>query len=332
MLLKHLQTFVTVVEHGSVSKAALCLHIAQPALSRHISELERELGLKLFDRVGRHLLLTGEGAQLLGSCRSLLGDVSSLSERARQLQGGDQGVLTVAASPMQIETVLSTFLNRYRESYPKVEVNLIEAVGDKTLDMLDRGEIQISLAAVQAEQVEERGFGFYTAPPMELHAVWHSEYQPDRDTSIEINRLAPHRLLLLDAGFFARKTFDAACRLAGIKPTIAIESQAPHTLLALAEAGHGVAILPSTVRIERYEVRSSLIIYESRPLLIPLVIAWDQRRVQPQFAKDFCELLAKYMGAMPPHRHRSTHKVGLAAKRPGGRERLKEAAARIAIK
>ena len=331
MLLKHLQTFVTVVEQGSVSKAALHLHIAQPALSRHIGELERELGLKLFDRVGRHLLLTGEGAQLLENCRSLLGNVSSLSERARQLQGGDQGVLTVGASTMQIETALSTFLNRYAQLYPKVEVRLIEAVGDKTLDMLDRGDIQIGLAAVQVEQIEERGFGFYAAPPLELHAVWHSKYEFDRDAPIEINRLAPHRLLLLDSGFFARKTFDAACRLTGIKPTIVIESQAPHTLLALAEAGHGVAILPSTVRLHRYEVRSSLIIYESRPLLIPLVIAWDQRRVQPQFAKDFCELLAEYMSKVLPYRRQSPHKTGLATNRPR-RPRLKGAEARIAIK
>jgi hypothetical protein len=66
-------------------------------------------------------------------------------------------------------------------------VKLIEAVGDKTLDMLDRGEIQIGLAAVQAEQLEERGFGFYAAPPLELHAVWHSKYELDRDSPIEIN-------------------------------------------------------------------------------------------------------------------------------------------------
>ena len=312
MLLKHLQTFVTVVEQGSVSKAALHLHIAQPALSRHIGELERELGLKLFDRVGRHLLLTGEGAQLLENCRSLLGHVNSISETARQLQGGDQGLLTVGASTMQIETALSTFLNRYAQRYPKVEVKLIEAVGDKTLDMLDRGEIQIGLAAVQAEQIEERGLDFAQ------HRLWSFTPCGTRSmNSIVIPRLKSTALrrtvCYCSPGFFARKTFDAACRLTGIKPTIVIESQAPHTLLALAEA---VAILPSTVRLHRYEVCSSLIIYEHRPLLIPLVITWDQRRKQPLFAKDFCELLAEYMSKVPPNRHQSPHKTGLATKRP----------------
>src|SRR5512138_2572756 len=72
MDLRRTRTFVTVAELGTVSKAAVRLRIAQPALSRQINELEQELGLKLFDRVGRRLVLTGEGEQLLGDCRSLL--------------------------------------------------------------------------------------------------------------------------------------------------------------------------------------------------------------------------------------------------------------------
>jgi DNA-binding transcriptional LysR family regulator len=72
MDIRHARTFVTIAELGSVSKAALRLRIAQPPLSRQISNLEAELGLKLFDRFGRRLALTGEGEQLLGECRNLL--------------------------------------------------------------------------------------------------------------------------------------------------------------------------------------------------------------------------------------------------------------------
>ena len=99
MDLRHLRTFVAVAELGTVSKAALHLRTAQPALSRQISDLEQELGLTLFDRVGRRLFLTGAGEQLLGSCRSLLGSVSALGEQAQLLRHGDTGVLKVAASP-----------------------------------------------------------------------------------------------------------------------------------------------------------------------------------------------------------------------------------------
>ena len=81
MDLKRLRTFVTVAEQGSVSRAALRLHISQPGLSRQIQELEQELGLRLFDRVGRRLVLTGEGEQLLGSCRSVLGTSAPSASR-----------------------------------------------------------------------------------------------------------------------------------------------------------------------------------------------------------------------------------------------------------
>jgi DNA-binding transcriptional LysR family regulator len=103
MDLRHVRTFVTVAELGTVSKAALHLRIAQPALSRQISDLEKELGLKLFDRVGRRLLLTGEGEQLLRDCRGLLNYATGVSERAQDLRRGDVGVLKVAATPLHMQ-------------------------------------------------------------------------------------------------------------------------------------------------------------------------------------------------------------------------------------
>src|SRR5262245_56097333 len=113
MDLRRLRTFVTVAELGTVSKAALRLHVTQPALSRQISDLQQELGFRLFDRVGRGLVLTAEGEQFLRDCRSVLNHVDSLGERADLLRRGDRGVLKVAAPPHTIETVLSTFLPLY---------------------------------------------------------------------------------------------------------------------------------------------------------------------------------------------------------------------------
>ena len=111
--LRHALTFVTVADLGTVSKAAAQLRIAQPALSRQIGALEQELGLKLFDRVGSRLVLTGEGEQLLADCRVLLNYASTVNERAQLLQRGDTGVLKVASSPQVIEGVLAGFLSDY---------------------------------------------------------------------------------------------------------------------------------------------------------------------------------------------------------------------------
>jgi DNA-binding transcriptional LysR family regulator len=133
MDIRHARTFVTIAELGSVSKAALRLRIAQPALSRQLSNLEAELRLKLFDRFGRRLALTGEGEQLLGECRNLLRCANAVGEQAQLLRRGDTGVLKVSGSPQVIESVFSGFLHRYAKRYPNVEVKLIEAVGTQTL-------------------------------------------------------------------------------------------------------------------------------------------------------------------------------------------------------
>src|SRR3954469_14033932 len=129
MDLKRLRTFVATAELGTVSMAALRLRISQSALSRQISDLEQEFRVRLFDRIGRRLVLTTIGEELLGDCRGVLGQVGSLSERVELLRDGSRGVLKVAASPQMIESVLSTFLPRYAAQFPNVQVNLTEALG-----------------------------------------------------------------------------------------------------------------------------------------------------------------------------------------------------------
>ena len=96
MDLKHLRAFVAVAEHGTVSRAATRLHTTQPALSRQIIDLEKELQISLFDRVARRLRLTGDGERFLDRCRDVLGAVSVLTEQAHELQRGANGVLKVS--------------------------------------------------------------------------------------------------------------------------------------------------------------------------------------------------------------------------------------------
>ena len=305
MDLRRLRTFVTVAEQGSVSKAALRLHISQPGLSRQIQELQQELGLKLFDRIGRRLVLTAEGEQLLGSCRNLLGQASSLDEQAQLLKRGNTGTLKIAASPMQIETVLSTFLPRYAERYPDVQVRLIEEVGNNTLAMLERGEIHIGIGLLDAVQANDRQFELYPMRPLELMAACHPSFPLERGDSVDIAGIASHPLLLSDTSFSARKTFDAICRVAGLKPSILMESRAHHTKLALAEAGLGIAIISTSVQTHRYRLRTVRITYKGKPILEPLAVVWDKRRTLPLYARHFCESLAAHMRELFPAKQAS---------------------------
>ena len=300
MHLRQALTFLTVAELGTVSKAALRLRIAQPALSRQIMDLEQELGLRLFDRVGRRLLLTGEGEQLMASCRVLLNCASAVKEQALLLRHGDTGVLEVAGSPQHIESVLSRFLHRYSARYPKVEVRIREGTGSEILALLERGEIHLGQNLLHAVKLDERRFASLSLGSVELLAVCHPSTPLGPRRTLEVADLADFPLLLMDSGFGFRRAFDAASRMAGLKPNIKFESRNPHTLLALAESGHGVAIVPSQLECHRYQLRIVGLTYRGRALREPLTISWDKRRPLPPFAADYCKMLAAHMREVFP--------------------------------
>ena len=311
MDLRRLRTFVAVAELGTVSKAAVRLRIGQPALSRQIGDLQQELGLRLFDRVGRGLVLTAEGKQLLADCRRVMTDLDAVREHAEVLRRGDRGVLKIAAPPHTIESVLARFLPQYAERFPNVNVELIEALGAEQTAMLERGEVHVG---IRLEQGGPR-FESRVLPPAEALAACAASLELGHAGFIDIGRLAAYPLLLLDPGYSIRRLFDAACRLADVEPNILLESRAPHTLLALAEVGQGVAIIPSLQRTDRYTLRIVRVTHSRKPIRERVAIQWDRRRRLPSYAVAFCETLAEYMHTILPITHPTK------ANEAGGRRR-----------
>lgn len=294
MDLREVRTFVTVADLGSVSRAAEQLHVTQPALSRQIANLESELGLALFDRIGRRLLLTSEGAQLLQHCRGLLNYSQAVREQADGLKRGDAGMLRVSASPHLIEGLFPEFLREYAKRYPLVQVRLVEVIGPQMLAMLERGEIHLAQAVTRALTPDDRRFGAHPLAPMEMLAVFDPSLRLGKNGSIEIRALAPYPLLHATDDFAIRRSFDSACQLAGFTPNYVLECRSPHALLAMAQAGHGVAIIPSALRVDRYVLRSLRVLYRGKPLSEPLTMLYDKRRPLPVYAKVFCEMAAAY--------------------------------------
>lgn len=294
MDLRQVRTFVTVAELGTVSGAALRLHVAQPALSRQLGLLQDELGVRLFDRVGRRLLLTSAGEDLLGHCRGLLNYARAVGEHAEVLRRGDVGVLRVAASPHLIEGLFPSFLRRYAARYPGIQVRLIDVVGPQMFGMLERGEIHLVQSGVRAIPPDEERFASVPLAPMQMLAACHAKMRLGKDGSIEIGRLAPYPLLQATTEFVMRRNFDAACRLSGFTPNNVLECRSPHALLAMAEAGHGVAIIPSALRTQGYAVRRYRVTYRGKPLDEPLAMVCDSRRPLPAYARAFCDMLAEH--------------------------------------
>jgi LysR family transcriptional regulator, cyn operon transcriptional activator len=284
-----------VADAGSFGRAIARLNLSQSAASRQIIALEAELGIPLFDRIGRRLRLNSEGEDILWRSRRLLADAETLGERAQALKGGQIGTLRVSAPPQVIENILAPFLNEYLRRHSGVEVQLVEGGGSKAHDQLDRGDIHLAHIASDTARFEKKPLY-----PIYAIAVLPPTHRLSRRPVLDIASLADEPLLLLHRDFGARSWFDAACNVAGVNPRIFLESGAPHTLMALAGVGYGIAVLPSNVQILRGVVRGVPIVHRGAAIGKWAVIAWNPHRFLPPYAEQFAnELVAHVRRAYP---------------------------------
>jgi LysR family transcriptional regulator, cyn operon transcriptional activator len=287
MNLRNLHTFVGVAEAGSIARAGARLNVSQPAASRQILALEAELGVRLFDRIGRRLRLTSEGEDLLRQSRRLLMEAELLNARARALKGGHTGILRVGATPMVIENTLSPFLNQYRLRHPGVEVHFVEDGGLRLPSRLEHGDVHLALV------VPDDRFRNRLLYPVHNLAVLSSKHRLSRRRALDVADLADEPLLLLHRSFGSREWFDAACNVAHFRPRVLLESAAPHTLIALTGVGYGVAVVPSTVLVPG-GVRALPLVRREESIGRWLTIAWDPERLLATYAEQFVDELVAY--------------------------------------
>jgi len=287
MDLRHLRYFVAVAETGNVSKAAARIRISQPALSRQLHDLERELRIPLFELAGRKLQLTGAGEDLLVYAQEVLNEAEAFRERAHVLHRGDAGVLNAGATPQSLQRLFPVVLHHFRRALPGVDVRLTEGHAAMLLDLIRRGVLHLAVTMYQPDlSAGSRILGM-----MPLLAVSNGTREVRRDV-VEVRTLENKPLLLLHRGFGTRDIFDAACHMAHIRPNIFLESSAPATLLALAKAGCGVAILPGTASLPRSGLTIQTLVQEGTPVEFRLAVHWNPQRFFPPYAERFVEVLS----------------------------------------
>jgi len=297
MNLRFLRTFVAIADNAGFARAAARLNLTQSAASRQIRSLEDELGLRLFARIGRNVRLTSEGEDLLVRSRRLLFDAEALGQRASALKTGDVGVLRVGATPQVIENLLADFLLRYRKRHAGVEVHLVEDGGSRLSGHLERGDVDV--AQMPAGDDRFPGRLLY---PMHVLAVLPQAHRLSRRAVLDVTELGDEPLLRLSSSFASHGWFEAACQVAHIRPRVLLESVAPQTLIALARTGHGVAVVPSPVRIPRAGVRAAVVVHRGVSIGRWAVAAWDPQRFLPPYAVQFVEeLVAHCRRGYPGH-------------------------------
>ena len=124
MDVRQLGAVVAVVDHGTVTAAAQALHVSQPALSQTIRGLEAELGTPVFHRIGRRMVLTPAGEELVGPARQVLRDVETVRARVAAVAGLRRGHLDLVSLPTLAVDPASALVGRFRADHPEVTVRL----------------------------------------------------------------------------------------------------------------------------------------------------------------------------------------------------------------
>jgi DNA-binding transcriptional LysR family regulator len=248
MRLSQLETLIHVAELGSLSRAAERLHVAIPALSRQMTMLERELGVQIFVRHGRGMILTDPGQHVLRHAYRVLGELDEIRNVARDGDAGLRGHVSIGLPPTVVDALSLPLVNAMTTHNPRASLRVVSAYSRFLLDWLRRGDIDV---AVLYERGPDRTLRTVKLLDQELRLVGPTSAGFSLDHPVSFAELHRAHMLLPSRGHGLREVVESAAADAGVDFVTRIEADSLSTLKDLVRAGHGLTILPfASITIE----------------------------------------------------------------------------------
>jgi DNA-binding transcriptional LysR family regulator len=284
MELRHLRYFTAVARHLNYSEASRCLHVAQPAISQTVLDLEGELGVKLLLRTKRSVQLTAAGTAFLREAEEILRRANEARQLAQRAACGEVGILGIAFFGTAFAPVLPTLVQTYRRKFPNVKLRIFELNPDQQLLAFDEGSIDLGftrrLPSDRRAEFEEEVV--YTD---QLAIALPAGHALTKEKVIRLKSLASEPFVQFHRNG-APGLFDeviAVCRRAGFGPRIIDEPNLMATAMTLVESGLGVSLIPRCVRtLNRPQAVIRPIAPRSAP--IPLCVIWRKSAHNPALA------------------------------------------------
>lgn len=261
MELRHLRYFQTVARELNVTRAAALLHIAQPPLSRQIRQFEDELGVALFERVGRGLRLTEAGRFLLEQSLQLTQRLDEMIEGTRRIGRNEKRWFGIGFVPSVLYGVLPDLIRELRADQSEVEVGLTEMISVQQLEALKSGRIDLGFGRLA---LSDPGIVQQVVMAEPLVAALPTRAAPGEreggggDGPMAPAELARRGLILYPAR--PRPSYAdhvlSLFRAQGLQPRVVQEANELQTALGLVAAGLGITLVPASVqRLHRDDVR-----------------------------------------------------------------------------
>ncbi|MCK2215316.1 LysR family transcriptional regulator [Actinomadura sp. ATCC 31491] len=238
MTLAQLRAFIAVAEHGGFTAAAEHIGMSQPAVSRAVTGLERELGAPLFVRHRDGIALTEAGRRALARARETLRSFDLIRAEVAAAAGQVTGMLRLASLPSATGTLMARPLRAFTDRYPQVQIRLFEGVDDDIRAWLSRGAAEIGVVTLPAPGLHTLHLSTH-----DMVAVLPAGHPLARRPDVRLADLAGQPFILSTAG--CRPLIMGASQAAGVRLDIAYEAGGPAAILEMVAAGLGVSIVPT---------------------------------------------------------------------------------------
>ena len=286
MELRHLRYFITVAEELNFRRAAERLHLAQPALSTQIKNLEQELGVRLFDRTTRSVNLTPTGVVFLNEARGIIAATAHAEQLVRKAEHGLVGTLRVGVIAPAAGPLLAKILRHFHQKYPGVQLSLSSLSSAEQFRRLRAGELDAGLLRppVTAPELDSR---FVEQAPQLLAVP--AGHRLAKKRGIQWQDFNGEGLVMIhpDQQHTFYDPFLAACAKAGAKVHPAQYAQDVQIKMWLISAGFGIAPVTSTLK----EIRRAGVVFRTLPPGLPqvqTVLAWHRFDTSP-VVKNFLD-------------------------------------------
>jgi DNA-binding transcriptional LysR family regulator len=308
MDLQHLREFTTIAESGSFSKAARQLHVAQPPLSRHIRQLEEELGVTLFVRTASGVEITPEGSLLLGQARVVLEDTSAFFDLASRAKLGLGSTLRIAMAPGLCEVVNRIRIHRGARA-PHMAIEGADMPSSSQYQALRRRGVDVGLLRHVPDDAAIESAPLFA----ERFVVMVSEASPfAHRRSVKLKQLAGERLLLQDRDWaaLAHDKILSLYAAAGLAPSIATLQATPGNQASMLSVASGEAIclaLAGPISRSYLPLNGVAVVPLDEPgAELHVQIAWRNNEASPivcEFLRAARSLFSPGNDELKPNRH-----------------------------
>jgi DNA-binding transcriptional LysR family regulator len=286
---KLMHTFLLVAEHNSFCRAAEISNRSQSAISMQIRQLEAQLGVSLFHRTTRRVQLTREGELLVDCAGRAVAELQSGLRRIKEAVDIQRGRLTLACAPTVAATRMPQILAAFQKSYPCVTAHVSELTSARMLESIRRQEVDFGVGSASPNAPE---FQFQPILLDKIYALIPTASDSGQET-IPLAALCQLPTLVLAGSAALHGMLDKAQKAAGISLNIKYEVQQVQTLIAMAAAGLGAAILPHVAIPSEPDSRVRAVLIVDPPMVRELCVITLRGQVLSPVAVRFVEMLKR---------------------------------------